>query len=62
MSLNFCAIVASFLAYGILRLNGFAGKAGWRSVTPIHYYKSDLFIHLNSQVVVLDRVSGAIGL
>ncbi|KAG9311725.1 major facilitator superfamily domain-containing protein [Chiua virens] len=25
-----CGIVASFLAYGILRLDGVAGKAGWR--------------------------------
>ncbi|KAF8551765.1 allantoate permease [Imleria badia] len=30
MSSNFCAIVASFLAYGILHLDGVAGKAGWR--------------------------------
>ena len=33
MSMNFCAIVASFLAYGILHLDGVAGQAGWRQVT-----------------------------
>ena len=36
MSMNFCAIIASFLAYGILHLDGVAGNAGWRYVTPIH--------------------------
>ncbi|KAF9226376.1 allantoate permease [Gyrodon lividus] len=30
MSMNFCSIVASFLAYGTLHLNGVAGQAGWR--------------------------------
>lgn len=32
MSLNFCSIVASFLAYGTLHMDGVAGAAGWRSV------------------------------
>ncbi|KAG1859532.1 allantoate permease [Suillus subalutaceus] len=30
MSLNFCGIVASFLAYGTLHMDGVAGAAGWR--------------------------------
>jgi hypothetical protein len=30
MSSNLCSIVASFLAYGILHLDGVAGQAGWR--------------------------------
>ncbi|EGO03481.1 hypothetical protein SERLA73DRAFT_165163 [Serpula lacrymans var. lacrymans S7.3] len=30
MSSNFCNIIASFIAYGTLQLNGVAGKAGWR--------------------------------
>ncbi|KAI6159985.1 allantoate permease [Pisolithus thermaeus] len=30
MSMYFCSIVASFLAYGILHLDGVAGEAGWR--------------------------------
>ncbi|KAH7882334.1 allantoate permease [Phlebopus sp. FC_14] len=30
MSMYFCSIVASFLAYGTLHLDGVAGKAGWR--------------------------------
>ncbi|KAH0834881.1 allantoate permease [Lanmaoa asiatica] len=32
MSANFCAIVASFLAYGVLHLDGVASKAGWRRI------------------------------
>ncbi|KAI5999836.1 allantoate permease, partial [Pisolithus orientalis] len=30
MSMYLCSIVASFLAFGILHLDGMAGKAGWR--------------------------------
>ncbi|KAI6032227.1 allantoate permease [Pisolithus microcarpus] len=30
MSMYFCSIVASFLAFGILHLDGVAGEAGWR--------------------------------
>ncbi|KAG2035940.1 major facilitator superfamily domain-containing protein [Suillus americanus] len=30
MSLNLCGIVASFLAYGTLHMDGVAGAAGWR--------------------------------
>ncbi|KAH7910952.1 allantoate permease [Hygrophoropsis aurantiaca] len=30
MSMNFCAIVASFIAFGTLRLDGYGDKAGWR--------------------------------
>ncbi|KAH7910951.1 major facilitator superfamily domain-containing protein [Hygrophoropsis aurantiaca] len=30
MSTNSCAIVASFIAFGTLRLNGYGDKAGWR--------------------------------
>ncbi|KIJ61406.1 hypothetical protein HYDPIDRAFT_96568 [Hydnomerulius pinastri MD-312] len=30
MSMNFCSIIASFLAYGTLHLSGVAGQAGWR--------------------------------
>ncbi|KAG2130499.1 allantoate permease [Suillus cothurnatus] len=30
MSLNFCGIVASFIAYGTLHMDGVAGAAGWR--------------------------------
>ncbi|KAH7882337.1 allantoate permease [Phlebopus sp. FC_14] len=30
MSMYFCGIVAGFLAYGMLHLDGVAGKAGWR--------------------------------
>jgi hypothetical protein len=32
MSLNLCSIVASFLAYGTLHMDGVAGIAGWRLV------------------------------
>ncbi|KAH7919191.1 allantoate permease [Leucogyrophana mollusca] len=35
MSLNFCAIVASFIAFGTLRLDGYGGKAGWRGVLTL---------------------------
>ena len=48
MSLSFCAIVASFLAYGIFHLDGVAGKAGWRQVTLIHYEMSDFVNRVNS--------------
>ncbi|KAF9239301.1 allantoate permease [Melanogaster broomeanus] len=30
MSMSLCSILASFLAYGTLHLNGLAGQAGWR--------------------------------
>ncbi|KAH7926284.1 allantoate permease [Leucogyrophana mollusca] len=30
MSMNLCAIIASFLAFGTLRLDGYGDKAGWR--------------------------------
>ena len=30
MSSNICSIVASFIAYGVLHLRGYLGKAGWR--------------------------------
>ncbi|KAH7917923.1 allantoate permease [Leucogyrophana mollusca] len=30
MAENLCAIVASFIAFGTLRLDGYGGKAGWR--------------------------------
>ncbi|KAG9311723.1 hypothetical protein JVU11DRAFT_7963 [Chiua virens] len=30
MSMNLCNIISGFLAYGILHLDGLAGKAGWR--------------------------------
>ncbi|KAI6043747.1 allantoate permease [Pisolithus marmoratus] len=30
MSADFCSIISSFLAFGILHLDGAAGKAGWR--------------------------------
>ncbi|KAF9239299.1 allantoate permease [Melanogaster broomeanus] len=30
MSMNLCSILASFLAYGTLHLDGVAGQAGWR--------------------------------
>ena len=48
MSLNFCAIVASFLAYGIFHLDGVAGKAGWRQVTRIPHEMSDFVDRVNS--------------
>ena len=47
ISLNLCGIIASFLAYGILHLDGVAGKAGWRYVTPIPK-TSDYVDRLNS--------------
>lgn len=43
MSMNFCAIVASFLAYGILHLDGVDGRAGWRSVTSLHCDESSVY-------------------
>ncbi|RXW17305.1 hypothetical protein EST38_g8547 [Candolleomyces aberdarensis] len=30
MSMNVCSILASFLAFGVLRMRGILGKAGWR--------------------------------
>jgi len=29
-SSNICSVVASFIAFGVLRMRGVAGKAGWR--------------------------------
>ena len=46
MSMYFCAIVASFLAYGILHLDGVAGKAGWRSVTSLQCDGSIIYMML----------------
>ncbi|KAH7929574.1 allantoate permease [Leucogyrophana mollusca] len=35
MSSNICSIVASFIAYGTLRLDGYGHKAGWRGVLTL---------------------------
>ncbi|KAG2137400.1 allantoate permease [Suillus bovinus] len=35
MSMNFCAIIASFIAYGTLHMDGVAGAAGWRGLLTL---------------------------
>ncbi|KAG1826342.1 allantoate permease [Suillus variegatus] len=35
MTMNLCAIIASFIAYGTLHMDGVAGAAGWRGILTL---------------------------
>lgn len=46
MSSNVCSIMGSFIAFGVLRMRGLAGREGWRWVSvPIAFisFQSDYF-------------------
>jgi hypothetical protein len=49
MSSNFCSIVASFLAYGVLHMRGVLGKAGWRWLFLVEYVSSLISVHITQQ-------------
>jgi hypothetical protein len=49
MSLNVCTILASFIAFGVLRMRGILGRAGWRWLFLVEYVSAPqshyLFLH-----------------